>query len=53
MTENNVFYVVSDEYIAYLLKIESHVMTNKPDERTYHRKYVGIITELNGFKYFG
>lgn len=52
MTENNVFYIVSDEYIAYLLKIESHVMANKPDERTYHRKYVGIITELNGFKYF-
>ena len=27
-------------------------MKNKPDERTYHRKYVGILTEINGFKYF-
>ena len=27
-------------------------MQNKPEERTYHRKYVGILTEINGFKYF-
>ena len=46
--EDNVFYIVSDEYIEYLLKIEKHVMQNKPQERTYHRKYVGILTELNG-----
>ena len=52
MAEDNVFYIVSDEYIAYLSKIETHVMKNKPNERTYHRKYVGIITEINGFKYF-
>ena len=52
MTEDNIFYTVSDEYVDYLLKIESHVMQNKPQERTYHRKYVGILTELNGFKYF-
>ena len=52
MTEDNIFYIVSDEYVDYLLKIESHVMQNKPQERTYHRKYVGILTEINGFKYF-
>ena len=52
MVEDNVFYIVSDDYIEYLLKIESHVMQNKPQERTYHRKYVGILTEINGFKYF-
>ena len=51
MTEDNIFYIVSDEYVDYLLKIESHVMQNKPQERTYHRKYVGILTEINGFKY--
>ncbi len=49
MAEENIFYIVSDEYIAYLSKSESRVMKNKPEERTYHRKYVGIITELNGF----
>ena len=27
--------------------LESHVMQNKPQERTYHRKYVGILTEIN------
>ena len=52
MFDNNIFFTVSDEYISYLLKIESHVMQNKPEERTYHRKYVGILTEINGFKYF-
>lgn len=52
MAEDRIFYIVSDEYIAYLSKKESHIMKNKPEERTYHRKYVGIITELNGFKYF-
>lgn len=52
MPADNVFYVVSDDYISFLSKIENHVMSNKPDERTYHRKYVGILTELNGFKYF-
>ena len=52
MTEDNIFYIVSDEYVEYLLKIESHVMQNKPQERTYHRKYVGVLTEINGFKYF-
>ncbi len=52
MAEENIFYIVSDDYIAYLSKTEARVMKNKPEERTYHRKYVGIITELNGFKYF-
>ena len=52
MVEDNIFYIVSDEYVDYLLKIESHVMQNKPQERTYHRKYVGVLTEIKGFKYF-
>lgn len=52
MTEDNIFYIVSDEYIKYLLKFETHIMQNKPDERIYHRKYVGVLTEINGFKYF-
>ena len=43
---------ITDEYIKHLQKAEPHVMSNKVNERTYHRKYVGIIQELNGFKYF-
>ncbi len=46
------FVAISDEYIEYLQKSEPHVMSNKVTERTYHRKYIGIIEELNGFKYF-
>ena len=46
------FVAITDEYISYLQKSEPHVMSNKADERTYHRKYIGIIEELNGFKYF-
>lgn len=46
------FYIVSDEYIDYLLKFDSHVLKNKKEERTYHRKYVGILTKVNGFDYF-
>ncbi len=46
------FVAISDEYIKYLQNSEPHVMSNKIDERTYHRKYIGIIEELNGFKYF-
>lgn len=52
MADDNIFYTVSDEYIAYLSKTESRVMQNKPETRTYHRKYVGVLTELKGFKYF-
>lgn len=46
------FVVITDEYINYLRKTEPNVMSNKVESRTYHRKYLGILTELNGFKYF-
>lgn len=46
------FHIVSDKYIEYLQKSEPHVMSNKEGTRTYHRKYLGILTELNGFHYF-
>ena len=46
------FVAVSDNYIAYLQTSEPHVMPNKTNTRIYHRKYIGIIEELNGFKYF-
>ena len=46
------FVVITDEYISYPRKSEPRVMSNKADSRVYHRKYLGIIEELNGFKYF-
>lgn len=44
--------LITDEYIDYLRKTEPRVMSNKAGERVYHRKYLGIIQELNGHKYF-
>ena len=44
--------LITDEYIDYLRKTEPRVMSNKAGERIYHRKYLGIIEELNGHKYF-
>ena len=46
------FVLITDEYIDYLRKKEPRVMSNKAQDRIYHRKYLGIIEELNGFKYF-
>lgn len=46
------FVIITDEYIKYLRKINPNVMSNKAESRIYHRKYLGILEELNGFKYF-
>ncbi|MGN0740173.1 MAG: type III toxin-antitoxin system ToxN/AbiQ family toxin [Treponema sp.] len=47
------FSIISDKYITYLHKVEPNVMLNKEQvERTYHRKYLGLIQEINGYKYF-
>mgnify|MGYP003338948517 FL=1 len=47
------FSIISDEYIDYLHKLEPKVMLNKEKiERTYHRKYLGLIQKINGHKYF-
>ena len=46
------FYTITDKYIDYLSKENPHVMSNKPESRTYHRKYIGLVTELNGHPYF-
>ena len=46
------FYTITDKYIDYLSKDNPHVMSNKQETRTYHRKYIGIVTELGGHKYF-
>lgn len=46
------FYTISDRYIDYLSRENPHVMSNKPESRTYHRKYIGLITEFQGHTYF-
>ena len=46
------FFTISDRYIEYISKDNPHVMSNKQETRTYHRKYIGLVTELGGHKYF-
>ncbi len=46
------FYTISDEDIDYLCKYNPHVMSNKQKTRTYHRKYIGLVTDFNGYEYF-
>lgn len=45
-------YSVSDKYIAYLRKYNPNVYSNKEDERTHTRKYVGVLLEMNEYHYF-
>ena len=43
---------VSSKYINYLLPYASHLFHNKKPGQNNERKYIGIVLEVNGFKYF-
>ena len=44
---------ISDNYINYMKTFfYSTMMDNKEGWRSYCRKYVGVMLEINGFKYF-
>lgn len=45
-------YSVADEYIKYIRKSFPRVYSNKETERVYTRKYVGVVIEINGYKYY-
>lgn len=45
-------YSVTDAYIAYLRKRNPNVYSNKVDSRTHTRKYVGVVIEMAGYKYY-
>ncbi len=45
-------YNVTDAYIDYLMKFEKRVFSNKENERTHGRKYLGTVLEINELKYF-
>ena len=45
-------YSVSDAYIAYLREHEPDVYSNKVDNRVHTRKYIGVVIELAGYKYY-
>jgi len=44
---------VSDDYINYMKSFySSTMMDNKEGKRKHGRKYIGVVFEINGFKYF-
>lgn len=45
-------YSVSDEYIGYLRTEYPNVYSNKVNNRTHTRKYIGIVMEIEGFHYY-
>ncbi len=45
-------YSITDEYINYLRVAEPNVYSNKQDNRTHTRKYIGTVLEINNMKYF-
>lgn len=46
------FYEVDSAYIDYLSQFAEHLFRNAKQDQQHSRKYIGIILEVNGFKYF-
>ncbi|MBR5127842.1 MAG: type III toxin-antitoxin system ToxN/AbiQ family toxin [Roseburia sp.] len=45
-------YSISDEYIHYLRRKFPRVYSNKEDVRVHTRKYLGVVIEINTYKYY-
>ena len=45
-------YSVSDEYINYLRKKFPRVYSNKENTRVHMRKYLGVVIEMDMYKYY-
>ena len=45
-------YSVSDKYISYLRETHPNVYSNKIDNRTHTRKYIGVVITIGEFKYY-
>ena len=45
-------YEIDSAYIEYLSNFEEHLFKNKKITQDFSHKYIGIILEINGFKYF-
>ncbi len=43
---------VDNRYIDYLSPYAPHMFLNKKPEQHNERKYIGVILEVNGLKYF-
>lgn len=45
-------YTVSNDYIDYLIKFDNNIMYREGKGYINERKYVGVVLEINGYKYF-
>ena len=45
-------YSITDKYVEYLRQTVPNVYSNKQENRTHTRKYVGTVLEMHGYKYF-
>lgn len=46
------FYEIDNKYIDFLSKFSEHLFHNAKITQNYSRKYIGILFEINGLKYF-
>ncbi len=46
------FYEIDNNYIDFLSKFSEHLFHNAKISQSYSRKYIGILFEINGLKYF-
>jgi len=45
-------YSVSDEYVEWLRRDYPNVYSNKIDSRTHTRKYLGVVLQIEQYKYY-
>ena len=45
-------YSVSDKYISFLRENFPNLYSNKIDNKTHTRKYVGVVVTIEDFKYY-
>ena len=46
------FYEIDSTYIAYLAQYDQHLFQNAKISQNFTLKYIGILFEINNFKYF-
>lgn len=46
------FYEIDSKYISFLAQYDQHLFQNAKITQNFSRKYIGILFEINGMKYF-
>ena len=45
-------FMIKDDYINFCTKYDKKVQKNKEGNRKFSKKYLGVVLEVNNFKYF-